>query len=45
MQENALRVEANLLAKKAKLKAKKRVTIKEVPSSFASADYKIESLL
>lgn len=45
MQANALKVEANLLAKKEKLKTERRVTIKKEPSSSSPFDYKIDSLL
>jgi len=43
MQENALKVEANLLAKKAKTKHEKKKS--EEPSSSSSTDYKIDILL
>lgn len=45
MKENSLKVEDHLLAKQAKLKYEKRVTIKEEASSSSSIDYKIDSLL
>ena len=44
MQANRIKVEANILAKKAKLKSERRVTIKEEPSTFAS-DRKIDNLV
>lgn len=45
VQANALKVEANLLAKKAKLKTERRVTIKEEHSPSSSSNYKIDNLL
>lgn len=44
MQDNAIKVEDNILAKKAKLKSKRRVTIKEEPSTFV-VDHKIDNLV
>ena len=44
MQRDALSVEANLLAKRARLRNERRVTIKEEPST-SSADAKIDSLV
>jgi len=43
MQKNDVSVEANLLAKKSKLRVKKRMTIKEEPSS--SSDVKLDTLV
>lgn len=43
MQKNVVIVEANLLAKKSKLKIEKRVTIKEEPST--SSDIKLDTLV
>lgn len=43
MQANAIKVEINILAKKAKLKSKCRVTIKEEPST-SIVDHKIDNL-
>ena len=45
MQANALKFEANLLAKKEKLKIERRVTIKEEPSFSYPFYYKIDNLL
>lgn len=42
IQANSLKVETNLVAKKAKLKSEKRVTIKEEPSSSSTINYKKE---
>ncbi|MCY6525042.1 hypothetical protein, partial [Actinobacillus pleuropneumoniae] len=44
MQENSIKVEANILAKKSKLKSERRVTIKEEPSTSTSG-HKIDNLL
>jgi len=44
MQANAIKVEANILTKKGKIKFECRVTIKEEPSTFSS-DHKIDSLV
>jgi L-rhamnose mutarotase len=44
MQRDVVSVEANLLAKRARIRTKKRVTIKEEPST-SSADAKIDSLV
>lgn len=44
MKSNTVKVEANLLAKKAKLKTKRRVNIKEEPPS-SSSDLKIDNLV
>lgn len=43
MQKIDVNVEANLLAKKTKMKTKKRVTIKEEPST--SSDIKLDTLV
>jgi len=43
MQKNVVNVEANLLAKKSKLRFEKRVTIKQEPSS--SLDVKLQTLV
>lgn len=44
MQSNVVKVEANLLAKKSKLKTERRITIKEEPSS-SSSYLKIDNLV
>lgn len=44
MQENAIKVEANILAKKSKLKSGHRVTIKEEPSTSVF-DHRIDNLV
>lgn len=44
MQANAIKVEANILTKKGKLKFEQRVTIKEEPSTSTS-DHKIDNLV
>lgn len=44
MQENSIKVEANILAKKANLKSKWGVTIKEEPSTSV-VDHKIDNLV
>lgn len=45
MQENALKVEYNLLAKKSKLKSEKKSNNRREPSSSSSNNYKIDSLM
>lgn len=44
MQRDALSVESNMLAKRARLRNERRVTIKEEPST-SSSDAKIDSLV
>lgn len=44
MQANAVKFEANILAKKSKFKFERRVTIKEEPST-SSIDHKIDNLV